>query len=79
MRLDRPEIVGEAHGILVPGRPDDSELILRITSEFDDERMPPPEEDDALTPEEIGILVAQQVGGAVHGIEAEFGHGGLPR
>ena len=55
LRLDRPEIVGEEHGILVPGNLTESELILRITSEFEDEIMPPPEE-GALTPEEIDVL-----------------------
>ena len=55
LRLDRPEIVGEEHGILVPGDLEASELILRITSEFEDEVMPPAEE-GALTAEEIDVL-----------------------
>ena len=55
LRLDLPEIVGAEHGILIPGQPDQSELILRITSEFEDELMPPTEE-GALSPEEIELL-----------------------
>ncbi len=55
LRLDLPEVVGEEQGIIIPGKPEDSELILRLTTEFEDEIMPPPEE-EALTREEIDIL-----------------------
>ena len=55
LRLDLPGIVGEEHGILVPGQPLSSELISRITHASADDRMPPAEE-SVLTPEEINTL-----------------------
>ncbi|MCH2103106.1 MAG: PSD1 and planctomycete cytochrome C domain-containing protein [Planctomycetes bacterium] len=55
LRLDLPEVVGEEQGVIVPGNPEASELILRITSEYADELMPPPGE-EPLTPDEIDIL-----------------------
>ena len=55
LRLDLPEVVGEEHGIIVPGSLEASELILRITSEYEDELMPPPGE-EPLTQEEVDIL-----------------------
>ncbi len=45
------------HAAIVPGKPDASELIKRITSHDDDERMPPPaSKKPRLTAEQIGIL-----------------------
>jgi hypothetical protein len=41
---------------LVPGKPDDSELFRRVTSDDDTERMPPPGAGKPLTREEIGLL-----------------------
>src|SRR5262249_41098170 len=42
LRLDTRE--GQRkEGIIVPGKPDESELVFRIFSPHDDERMPPPE------------------------------------
>ena len=41
---------------IVPGKPDDSELVLRITSD-DDYQMPPPESHKSLEPAEVAILV----------------------
>ena len=47
-------------GIIVPGEPDESELIARVTSDDPDLQMPPPGEDGEasrpLTPEEIALL-----------------------
>ena len=44
-------------GIIVPGDPDDSELIARVVSDDPDLRMPPPEEHpDPLGAEEIQLL-----------------------
>lgn len=63
LRLDLSGIVGEEHGILIPGQPDESELILRITSEFEDEVMPPTGE-GALSSEEIEILTRWVAEGA---------------
>ena len=41
LRLDLASTVGEERGILVPGQPQSSELIRRITHESIDERVPP--------------------------------------
>lgn len=43
------------HGVILPGEPDDSELILRVTAEGD-QRMPPPHEGSALTPDQVKLL-----------------------
>ena len=56
LRLDLPSVVGEAEGIVVPGKPEASELVYRITSEYDDEVMPPPDGREGLSAEEIAIL-----------------------
>jgi hypothetical protein len=42
---------------IVPGRPEESELIRRITSSDPDERMPPKESHKVLAPVEIAILL----------------------
>jgi hypothetical protein len=44
------------HVPIVPGKPDDSELVHRITSLTEDEVMPPPESGKKLTPEQIATL-----------------------
>ena len=55
LRLDiREEAL--AKDAIVPGDPNASELILRITSEDPDEIMPPPEDGDPLSAEEIALL-----------------------
>ncbi len=41
---------------IVPGEPDESELLARVASEDEFERMPPPDAGDALTKEEIDLL-----------------------
>ena len=41
---------------LVPGQPDQSELVKRITSADPDERMPPPDSKKHLKPEQIELL-----------------------
>lgn len=41
---------------IVPGKPGESELIKRVSSSDDDERMPPPEMHKTLTPAEIATL-----------------------
>ncbi|HUG89978.1 MAG TPA: DUF1553 domain-containing protein [Planctomycetaceae bacterium] len=41
---------------IVPGKPDESELVRRITSTDEFERMPPPDSGKQLTPEEIELL-----------------------
>ncbi len=41
---------------IVPGQPDESEMILRVTSAYEDEVMPPPDTGKKLTPENIATL-----------------------
>ena len=42
--------------IVTPGKPDDSELIYRITTNDEDDRMPPPDEHEALSDDEIALF-----------------------
>jgi len=44
------------YAALVPGDPEESELYLRITSAFEDEQMPPPDSNRALTDEQRETL-----------------------
>ncbi|MBU62632.1 MAG: hypothetical protein CMI26_09030 [Opitutae bacterium] len=60
LRLDKREsAVGtnEAGAVIVPGKPELSELVFRIESEEDDELMPPPKFHKPLSPEQKNILV----------------------
>jgi len=41
---------------IVPGSPDDSEVVRRVSSSDDDERMPPPDHGRALTAVEVDLL-----------------------
>lgn len=45
-----------AYAAIVPGKPNESELVTRITSTDEDELMPPPEQKNPLTAKEIGLL-----------------------
>jgi hypothetical protein len=54
LRLDTRE--GLTSKVVVAGRPDKSELVTRIFSEDDDERMPPPDSKLSLTPEQKDVL-----------------------
>lgn len=59
LRLDQQEAAfAEVGGTaaIVPGEPSESELVLRITSEFDFELMPPPESNLVLSADEIETL-----------------------
>lgn len=60
LRLDqRDGALGEAESgaaAIVPGKPDQSELVTRINSTDDAERMPPPEEKKTLTDGEKALL-----------------------
>lgn len=57
-----PENAG--HHAIVPGRPEDSELIRRITSADADFRMPPKETHKTLTPTQVATLVKWVADGA---------------
>jgi hypothetical protein len=59
LRLDsRLGAIGiDGQGAIVPGEPDQSELVRRIRSTDDGERMPPPDSHKTLSSAEIDILV----------------------
>ena len=44
------------YAAIVPGEPEESELFLRITTEFDADLMPPPDSNLSLSPDEIETL-----------------------
>src|SRR5690349_9257969 len=48
LRLDTRE-GQQKEGVIVPGKPDDSDLIVRIFSQDDEEKMPPPDSHRTLT------------------------------
>ena len=56
LRLDQSE-AAEASGAIVPGSPDESEMIRRILSTDPDEMMPPPELKKELTPAQKQLLI----------------------
>src|SRR5262245_40012456 len=55
LRLDEREVAVEM-GAIVPGSPEKSELVRRITSDDPDEHMPPTETGKRLAPEEIEAI-----------------------
>lgn len=67
LRLDQMDSLIEdrdGYQIVVPGEPDNSELMVRITATDDDLRMPPSGHGKPLTEEEIDVLRRWIVGGA---------------
>jgi hypothetical protein len=60
MRLDQRESAlamnRKGRAPITPGKPDESELIRRVSSEDEAERMPPPESGTQLTPKQITSL-----------------------
>jgi hypothetical protein len=70
LRLDLREaaLKGGKSGLpaIVPGKPEDSELIERITSTDDDEKMPPPDSHKTLSPAQIDLLRRWIKAGAVY-------------
>src|SRR5262249_27603156 len=42
--------------VIVPGKPDESELVIRIESDDPDEKMPPPDSGKSLTPAQAATL-----------------------
>ncbi len=63
LRLDTRE--GITGKIVAPGNPEKSEIITRIFSEDDDERMPPPDSNLSLSPEQKELLRRWVAEGAV--------------
>ncbi|TWU38250.1 PSD1 and planctomycete cytochrome C domain-containing protein [Novipirellula artificiosorum] len=64
---------------IVPGEPDSSELVLRITSDDLDMRMPPPEHQNPLTTGEIDLLTDWIVDGAPYSGHWAFEAVGRPK
>ncbi len=59
LRLDTKEgLLGTAdkHGALVPGKPDESELFVRVTSDDEDQKMPPAKSGKTLSERDIQLL-----------------------
>ena len=59
LRLDQRESVfgdDDTPGVVVPHRPDMSEIMLRITAADDEGRMPPPDVRERLSPEQVGRI-----------------------
>lgn len=59
LRLDdRDDATRQRDGrvVIAPGKPDDSELIARVTSREADEQMPPPESHKKVTPAQVALL-----------------------
>lgn len=56
MAADRNDAESAAARAIVPGKPEDSELIKRITSDDPDEKMPPPDSGHSLTKQQIETL-----------------------
>ena len=67
LRLDsREDVFGDRGGyrLVVPGHPEDSELIARIASDEPDEVMPPPESRRQLTKAQVELLTRWVAEGA---------------
>ena len=59
LRLDLPEeatLERDGFRAVVPGKPDESEMILRLLSQDRDEVMPPAKANKHVTPEQIALL-----------------------
>ena len=59
LRLDTPDGAQAdlgGHSAIVPGHPEKSELIRRITTEDPDDKMPPPKSGKKLAPQEMALL-----------------------
>src|SRR5262245_60965525 len=63
VRLDALNLAIKKDAV-VPGKPDKSGVIARVTAEDDDDRMPPKETGKRLTPAEIKTLKAWIASGA---------------
>ena len=68
LRLDKRAgavaVLESGDAAIVPGKPEESELIARVTSADADERMPPVDGHAALTADEVGVLRAWIASGA---------------
>src|SRR5262245_48000157 len=64
LRLDTRE--GALAAVVVPGKPDKSELIARVAAADGDGRMPPPKHGPRLKPEQVQVLRAWIEQGAAY-------------
>ncbi|MSU49668.1 MAG: DUF1549 domain-containing protein [Opitutus sp.] len=75
LRLDQREGLfrtREDVTVITPGKPETSEMILRITSKEEDEVMPPPDSNRQLKPAEIDLLRCWVAAGAPWGTHWSF-------
>jgi hypothetical protein len=75
LRLDTREKAlkgGDSGKVIIPGNPDASELIKRITHSDPDEIMPPPEKKKPLPPEQVALLKQWIAEGAPWGTHWAF-------
>ncbi|MCA9121862.1 MAG: PSD1 domain-containing protein [Planctomycetaceae bacterium] len=70
LRLDVAEMALAA--AIVPGKPDESELIARVSSTDPDTQMPPPDSGKSLTKDEIELLKSWVVQGAPYQVHWAF-------
>ena len=59
----------DATHAIVPGKPDDSEMLDRLVSKIDSQRMPPPKTGKSLTPQQVALLrnwIAQGANYSLH-------------
>ncbi len=60
----RIDLADEASDLLAPGKPEESEVLRRIASDDPDERMPPTDHGEPLSPDEIELIRKWISGGA---------------
>ncbi|HEX8202520.1 MAG TPA: PSD1 and planctomycete cytochrome C domain-containing protein, partial [Isosphaeraceae bacterium] len=56
LRLDDPKVAVDEQGVIVPGQPDESELVARIDAQDDLERMPPSKSNKTLSAAQKALL-----------------------
>src|SRR5579864_3486445 len=67
MRLDRKDDAlrdRDGYAVIVPGQPDESEVVLRIEADDDTLKMPPPKSRKTLTPAQVERIKAWIAQGA---------------
>jgi mono/diheme cytochrome c family protein len=75
LRLDTPDGAQAdlgGYSAIVPGNPDKSELIRRITTDDADDLMPPPKSGKKLTSQEIALLKKWIAGGAEYDVHWSY-------
>src|SRR5258705_3372600 len=57
---------------IVPGKPDQSELVRRISTHYEDDVMPPPKNSAPLTPKQVATLRAWIEQGAEYAVHSAY-------